>query len=327
MRRQVESDHAAAQASAAELADLTLSAQAELVRDYLELRYQDSLSRLLNDTARAYERSLAITRNQYKAGVAARSDVIAAETQLETTRASAIAAGVLRAQYEHAIALLIGKPPSELTIPPDKLAEQVPEIPLVVPSALLERRPDIAKGERQMQEENALIGVTVAAYYPTVTLSADGGYSGASPLFSAVNAVWSLAASASATLLAGGGRSATVDAARAAYDQSVANYRQTVLAAFQDVEDQLSNLSILKRQAAAQAAAVRVARQAVTISLNEYEAGISAYTAVVTAQASLLSNEHTALQVQASRLTDSASLIEALGGGWSAPSLQQEARR
>ena len=326
-RRQIESDKAGAQASAAELADLTLSAQAELVTDYFELRYQDSLARLLNDTVKAYEHSLTITQNQYAAGVAARSDVITAQTQLASTRASAIAAGQLRAQYEHAIALLIGKPPSALTIEPAVLARSVPDIPLQVPSSLLERRPDIAEAERTVQEQSALIGVAVAAFYPTISLSSLAGYSGAAPLISAANTVWSLAASGSQTLIDGGGRSATVDAARATYDQSVANYRQTVLAAFQDVEDQLSNLRITKQQAVAQDEAVRLARQAVTISLNEYQAGTSAYTAVVTAQATALSNEETALQIRESRLVASANLIKALGGGWTVSGLASDAQR
>ena len=316
VRRQVESDKASAEASAAELADLTLSAQAELVVDYFELRYQDSLARLLNTTVIAYERSLKITQNQYEAGIVSRSDVITAQTQLASTRASAIAAGQSRAQYEHAIALLIGKAPSELTIPAGVLARTIPDIPITVPSSVLERRPDIAEAERKMQQENALIGVAIAAYYPTISLSAVAGYSGTSPLVSAGNLVWSLAASGSQTLIDGGSRSASVDEAKAAYDQSVANYRQTVLTAFQDVEDELSNLRILKRQAAAQTEAVRLARQGVTITLNEYQAGTSAYTAVVTAQATALSDEETALEVQENRLVASANLIKALGGGW-----------
>jgi NodT family efflux transporter outer membrane factor (OMF) lipoprotein len=316
VRRQIESDRASAQASAAELANLSLSAQADLVVDYFELRYQDSLTRLLNDTVGAYERSLAITQNQYAAGIAARSDVITAETQLQTTRASAIAAGQLRAQYEHAIALLIGKPPSELTISPAELAKAIPDVPGVIPSNLLERRPDIAEAERTMQQQNALIGVAVAAYYPTVNLSAVVGYAGTSPLISATNALWSLGASGTQTLLDGGAHSAAVDAARATYDQSIANYRQTVLAAFQNVEDELSNLRVLKQQSETQAEAVRLARQAVTIALNEYQAGTATYTTVVTAQATALSNEETALQIQQSRLSASANLIAALGGGW-----------
>jgi NodT family efflux transporter outer membrane factor (OMF) lipoprotein len=327
VRRQIESDKAGAQASAAELADLTLSAQEQLVTDYFELRYQDALARLLNNTAKAYQETLTVTQNQYTSGVAARSDVITAQTQLATTQASAIAAQQLRAQYEHAIALLVGKPPSELTIPAGRLAQSVPEIPAALPSSLLERRPDIAEAERTMQQQNALIGVAVAAYYPTVSLSALGGYTGASPLFSATNAIWSLGASASQTLFDGGERSATVKAARATYDESVANYRQTVLAAFQNVEDQLSNLRILKQQAIAQDKAVRLSRQAVTITVNEYKAGTVSYTSVVTAQATALSNEQAALQVQEGRLTSSASLIEALGGNWSAAELPKDVQQ
>jgi len=321
VRRQIESDKAGAQATADQLADLTLSAQAELVTDYFELRYQDSLARLLNDTVAAYERSLKITQNQYEAGVVARSDVITAETQVATTRASAIGAGKLRAQYEHAIALLIGKSPAELTISLGELAKTVPDIPTVLPSALLERRPDIAEAERKMQQQNALIGVAVAAFYPNISLSALAGYSGTPSLFSAANKVWSLAASGSTTLIDGGGRSATVAAARASYDQSVANYRQTVLSAFRGVEDELSNLRIMKSQAEAQADAVRLSRQAVTISLNEYQAGTVTYTTVVTAQATALSNEETALEVQQNRIVASANLIKALGGGWTASRL------
>ncbi|WP_051592307.1 efflux transporter outer membrane subunit [Methylosinus sp. sav-2] len=318
IRRQIESAEAGAGASAAELADLTLSAQATLVTDYFALRYQDSLARLLNETVNAYERSLTITQNQYAAGVASQSDVITAQTQLETTRASAIGAEVLRAQYEHAIALLTGKAPSALSIPRGELPRAVPTPPAALPSSLLERRPDIAAAERKMEQQNALIGVAIAAYFPTIDLTAAAGYAGASPLVSASNAAWSLAASGSRLLIDGGAREATVDAARASYEQSVANYRQTVLAAFQAVEDQLSNLRILARQSAAQAAAVRVARHAVEISLNQYKAGASAYTAVVTAQAAALANEETELQIRQSRLAASANLMKALGGGWSA---------
>lgn len=327
VRRQIESDKASAQASAASLADLTLSAQAELVTDYLNLRYQDALTRLLNDTVRSYERSLAITQNQYDAGTVARSDVITAETQLASTRASAIAAGQLRAQYEHAIALLIGKAPADLTIASADLAQSVPDIPLVVPSALLERRPDIAEAERTMQQQNALIGVAIAAYYPTVNLSGAIGYAGTPPLVSAANLAWSLAASGSQILFDGGARSATVDAAKANYEAAVDSYRQTVLTAFHDVENELSNLRILKEQSAVQAEAVRLARQAVTIALNEYEAGTVIYTTVVTAQATALSNDETALQIQANRLTASVSLIKALGGGWSTAQLPLVASR
>ncbi len=321
VRRQVESDKAAAQASAAELADLTLSAQAELVTDYFQMRYQDSLIRLMNDTVKAYERSLRITQNQYAVGIVSRSDVITAETQLASARSSAIAAEELRAQYEHAIALLIGKAPAEVSIAADELTSTVPDIPLAVPSELLERRPDIAEAERTMQQQNALIGVAMAAYFPTISLSGIVGYSGTFPLMTAANSLWSLTPAGSMTLVDGAGRFAAVDAARAAYDQSVATYRHTVLGAFRDVEDELSNLQVLARQSEAQDEAVRLARQAASIALNEYKAGTSVYTAVVTAQATALANEQTALQIRQNRLVASAALIKALGGNWNAAKL------
>lgn len=321
VRRQVESDKAAAQASEADLADLTLSAQAELVTDYLDLRYQDSLAQLLDETTRAYERSLTITQNQYTAGTVSRSDVITAQAQLATARASAIATGQLRAQYEHAIALLIGKPPSELSIAVQPLEIVLPDVPGVVPSALLQRRPDIAGAERTMQQQNALIGVAQAAWYPSLSLTGDAGYSGLGKLFTAGNAIWSLAATASETIVDGGARSAQVAAARASYDQSVATYRQTVLAAFQDVEDELSALRVLGDQAVAQDDALRLARQAEAVARNEYKAGTVDYTTVVTAQATALANAQTTLQVRRDRLVASASLIRALGGGWDASAL------
>jgi len=324
VRRQVESDEAAAQASAAELAATRLSAQAELATDYFELRYQDSLTRLLAETVEAYQRSLTITRNQYGVGVVSRSDVITAETQLKSAQASLIAAGIARAQYEHAIALLIGRPPSELTIPPAPLPEAVPAVPVGLPSALLQRRPDIAQAERTLQEQNALIGVKTAAYFPDITLSASFGYSGGSgALFTLPNQVWSFAASGTQSLFDAGSRSAAVDAARAAYEQSVATYRQTVLTAFQDVEDGLSGLRILAEQARAQAEAVAAANEAVRITLNEYRAGTTTYTTVATAQATALTNQQTALQIQRDRLTTNVSLVRALGGGWSDDQLSE----
>jgi NodT family efflux transporter outer membrane factor (OMF) lipoprotein len=323
IRRSVESSVANAQASAAQLAAAELSLQAELATDYFELRYADSLKSLLDETVRNYQRSLDITKNQYAAGTAARSDVINAEAQLLAAQAAAINVGVQRAQDEHAIALLVGKPPSEVSIPPASLAERVPIVPANVPSALLERRPDIAEAERQMQQENALIGVQVAAYYPTIDLSATFGYAGgpATGLFSASNQVWSLMASASQTLLSGGQRSAAVAAARAVYDQSIANYRETVLAAFQNVEDELASLRILGQQIGVDQAAVKAAQDAVEITLNEYQAGTVAYTTVITAQVTLLTDQETALQVQASRLIASVALVQALGGGWTTSQL------
>lgn len=327
VRRQVESDQSAAEASAAELASIRLSAQGELATYYFELRYQDSLARLLTETVDAYQRSLSITRNQYTAGVASRSDVITAETQLKSTQASLIVTGVLRAQYEHAIAILIGKPPAELTISAGSLTAAVPDVPVQLPATLLQRRPDIAQAERTMQQENALIGVKTAAYYPDISLSADFGYSSATTaLFKTSKQIWSLAASGSETLFDAGARGAAVEQAEATYDQAVANYRQTVLTAFQDVEDGLSGLRVLSDQAKMQAEAVAAAREAQRIALNEYKAGTANYTTVVTAQATALTNEQTALQIQQNLMTTSVSLIKALGGGWSVDSLREAAR-
>lgn len=318
IRRQAESQRASAEATAAQLRGVQLSAQAELATDYFQLRYEDSLQALLSNTVTAYQRTLEITHNQYAAGIAARSDVVAAETQLQTAQAQLIAVGVSRAQYEHAIALLVGQPPSEVAVPSAPLAVEVPNVPVTLPSTLLERRPDVAQAERTVAQENALIGAAVAAYYPDISLSGVLGYAGSpvSGLIAASNKVWSAAASGNELLLDGGARSAAVAAARAAYERSVANYRQTVLAAFQDVESALSTLRILADEAEAQARAVALARQGVEIALHEYEAGTQAYTAVVTAQATALTNEETALQIGAGRLTASVALLKALGGGW-----------
>ena len=318
IRRTVESSVASAQVSAAQLAAAKLSAQAQLATDYFQLRSADALKQLLADTVAAYERSLKITQNQYAVGTAARSDVINAQALLLAAQSAEINVGVQRGQDEHAIALLVGKPPAEVSIPPGVLAERVPIVPTTVPSILLERRPDIAEAERQMKEENALIGVQVAAYFPTIDLSAVFGYAGnpGTALFSTSSEVWTLMASASQSVLTGGQRSAAVAAARAAYDQSVANYRETVLAAFQNVEDELVALRVLGQQIGVQRDAVEKAQQAVQISLNEYQAGTIAYTTVITAQVTLLNDQETALQVQEERLTASVALVQALGGGW-----------
>jgi NodT family efflux transporter outer membrane factor (OMF) lipoprotein len=323
IRRQVESDQASAQVGAADLANATLSAQETLANDYFQLRGQDALTRLLADTVKADQEALRITQNQYDAGTAAPSDVAAAQTQLASAQAQLIAAGVQRQQFEHAIAVLTGVPPSALTLPPGTLATDVPVAPPGLPSALLERRPDIAAAERTMAEQNALIGVAVAAYYPDISLSADYGFVGnpIGKLFRAANRTWSLGANATETLFDDGARSAAVRQAQASYDSSVATYRQTVLTAFQQVEDQLSNLRILQQQAGAEVEAVRAAQRSLDISLNEYRAGTVAYTAVVTAQTALLGNQQAALTVQQDRLVASSTLVAALGGGWSGEDL------
>ena len=321
--RLVESDIATAQASAGDLASAQLSAQAQLASAYFQLRIADELKRLLDDTVAAYTRSLQITQNRYSAGTAARSDVAQAQTLLETTRAQAVAVGVTRAQFEHAIAVLIGKPPAEFAIAPLKLTTQVPVIPPGMPSALLERRPDIAAAERRMASANAQIGVAVAAYYPALTLSGSYGYSGTASAaeFSPTSRFWSVGAGLAETFFDGGLRHAQVDVARAAYDQTVATYRQTVLTAFQQVEDDLAQLRILQDQAQVQAGAVQSAELAERLIFNQYLAGTVDYTSVVTAQATALSNEQAALSILQSRLTASVALVQALGGGWDATQL------
>ena len=323
VRRNVESNVASAQASAGDLASARLAAQGALASDYLQLRIADELKRLLDATAKAYDESLRITRNQYNSGIASASDVAQAETQLRSTEAQAIAVGVTRAQLEHAIAVLIGKPPAELSIAPSDVVTEVPAVPAGLPSALLERRPDIAAAERQMAAANAQIGVAEAAFYPTITLSADYGVMALqiSKLFTDQARFWAFGSSLAQTVFDAGARSAVVGEARAAFDQTVANYRQTALSAFQQVEDQLAALRILAEQAEAEAAAVKSAREAERIINNQWLAGTVAYTSVVVAQATALANEENALNIRQNRLVASAALIQALGGGWDASQL------
>jgi NodT family efflux transporter outer membrane factor (OMF) lipoprotein len=320
IRRQIESNVAAAQVSAADLANATLAAQGTLATTYMNLRFEDALQHLLTDTVAQYQHALQIAQNQYRAGTASSADVVTAQAQLQTTQAQLVGVGVLRGQYEHAIAMLTGHPPADLSIPVGDLAKVVPVAPTGIPSTLLERRPDIAAAERQMQEENELIGVAISAYYPDITLTALLGFVGnpLGQLFNASNRVWSLGASASDTIFDAGARSAAVDVARANYDQFVATYRQTVLTAFQQVEDELVALRVLEQQAAAEDAAVASARRAVDVTMNQYLAGTVAYTSVITEQTLLLSDQQTALSIQQSRMVASAALIQALGGGWQA---------
>jgi len=317
IRRTIESDVAGAQVSAADLANATLSSQALLATAYFNLRASDSLQTLLDATVVEYRKTLEITQHQYDAGTVSKADVATAEAQVFNTQAQAINVGVARAQFEHAIAALIGRPPAELTIAPKALANIPPSIPVSLPSVLLERRPDIAAAERMMQQENALIGVAVAAYYPDISLSGQFGFTGTGLLaLSLAHEVWSLGVSAAQVVFDGGLRSAEVEAARATYDRSVANYRQTVLTAFQQVEDQLAAIRILARQAKAEAEAVRAAQEEVDILLNQYRAGTVAFTAIVVAQATLLNDQESALTIRQARFLASATLIEALGGGW-----------
>jgi NodT family efflux transporter outer membrane factor (OMF) lipoprotein len=319
IRREVESSSATAQASAADLAAARLLAQAELATDYFELRVEDELKRLLDATVIAFARSLQIAQNRYDAGVAAKTDVASAQAQLESTRAQAINVGVLRSQLEHAIAVLIGKPPADFTLAPAPVvANSVPLTPPGLPSALLERRPDIAAAERQMAAANAQIGVAVAAYYPTIDLGGSVGLATTvlSSLFAPESLVWAVGPQLAETLFDGGLRGAQVEAAHATFDQTVALYRQTVLTAFQQVDDQLAAMRILAQQAAVQDGAVKAAEEAERLTLNQYEAGTVDYTSVVTAQANALSSRQTALGILQNRITASVALIAALGGGW-----------
>jgi NodT family efflux transporter outer membrane factor (OMF) lipoprotein len=323
IRRTIESDVANAQASEAELAAARLSAQGTLATDYMELRIADEMRHLLEETVKAYTRSLDITENQYKVGVAAKTDVITAETQLEGAQSQLINVGVMRATLEHAIAVLVGKPPADFALTPAPLGATVPVVPTGVPSSLLERRPDIAQAERTMASENALIGVAISAYFPDLTLNGSYGWASTavSGLIKAPNNLWSFGGTLSDTLLDFGARSAQVRQARAAYDQSVANYRQTVLSAFQQVEDELATLRILEQQYQVQDQATKSANLAAELTLNQYKAGTVAYTSVVTQQTIALTDAQTLLTIRQNRLTASVALIQALGGGWEAASL------
>ena len=324
-RRLIEGDVASAQASAANLAAARLSAQGALATAYLELRVQDELKRLLDDSAAAYARSLQIVQNQYASGIAARSDVAQAETQLKNTQAQAINTGVQRAQLEHAIAVLVGLPPASFSIDPERFDIATPPVPESVPSTLLERRPDIAAAERQMAAANAQIGVATAAFFPSLSLSASVGYSGSvlSRLFEAPNQFWSVGPALAETLFEGGTRNAQLQQARALYDQSVANYRQTVLTSFQQVEDELAALGVLAQQIAVQAEAYKSASEAERLIFNQYRAGTVPYTSVVVAQTAALGSAVTLLTAREASLVASVALLQALGGSWDAAQLPQ----
>ena len=328
VRRTVEGDVASAQASAGAVASARLAAQGQLASDYLQLRVADELKRLLDAAAKAYGESLRISQNQYNAGIASAADVAQARTQLQSTEAQAIAVGVLRAQLEHAIAVLIGKPPAEVTIAPAATVPGLPGIPAELPSTLLERRPDIAAAERRMAAANAQIGVAEAAFFPAVTLSGNAGSAAATigKLLSASSLVWSFGGALAETIFDAGARHAQVAQARAQLDAAVAEYRQTVLSGFQQVEDQLAAQRILADQAAAQDVAVGSSREAERIITNQYKAGTVAYTNVVVAQTAALSNAEAALNVRQSRLLAAVALIQALGGGWDLAQLPDQER-
>ncbi len=331
IRRTVEANDASAQASAADLESARLSLQSELATNYFQLRVNDAQKQLFADTIVAFEKSLELTKNRYAVGVAGKVDVVQAETQLLSAQAQSIDLGVQRAQLEHAIAVLIGKAPTGVSVANiesnagAKVDWKVamPAFPVGLPSTLLERRPDIAAAERRAAAANAQIGVAKAAYFPTLSLSGSGGFS--SPTLanwiSAPNRAWSLGPSLAATIFDFGKRGALTDQAIASYDQTVATYRQTVLEAFQDVEDNVAALRILEQEAKVQAEAVRAARESVTLTLNQYKAGTVSYLSVVTVQTALLSNERTQVGLLGRRLSATVGLVRALGGGWNAADL------
>jgi NodT family efflux transporter outer membrane factor (OMF) lipoprotein len=323
VRRSVESNVAGAQASAADLESARLSAQAQLALSYFQLRQLDTERKLLDETVEALGRSLQLTQNRYTAGVAAKVDVVQAQTLLRTTQAQAIDLGVQRAQLEHAIALLVGKAPSGLSIPAGTLGALPPPVPVGLPSSLLERRPDIAAAERRAAAANAQIGVAKAAYFPQLTLSATGGYQSTSlaDWFTAPSRFWSVGPALAATLFDAGLRKSQTEQAIANYDATVAAYRQTVLTALQDVEDNVAALRILEDEAAVQREALEAARQTLDLTLNQYKAGTVSYLNVVTAQTTALANERTAVDIQGRRLQASVLLVRGLGGGWSVSAL------
>jgi NodT family efflux transporter outer membrane factor (OMF) lipoprotein len=318
IRRTIEANSAAAQASAADLAGARLSAQGTLIINYFSLRISDQRRKLLEESVAAYARSMQIVANQVNAGVVSRVDLVQAQTLYEQTRAQLVNEGIARAQFEHAIAALIGRQPAEMAVGTTQPPESVPMIDAGVPSGLLERRPDIAAAERQMAAANAQIGVAVAAYFPDLTLGASIGFSSATlaPLLTMANAVWAVGPQLAATLADGGARGAQVEAAKANYDRTVALYRQTVITAFQQVEDQLVQQRILEQEEQVRRAAVAVAREGERLALNQYRAGTVPYTTVLQTQTSALTAELNLLAVRQSRLIASANLIVALGGGW-----------
>lgn len=320
LRRGLEADTASAQASLADLAAMQLSLQSELVQNYLQLRVIDEQKRLLEATVEAYRRSLTMTQNQYRAGISGREAVAQAQTQLKSTEADLIDLAWQRAQFENAIAVLMGMAPAEFNLLASDSVPALPQIPVGIPSQLLERRPDIAAAERSVMAANANIGVAKAAYYPDFTLSLSGGYSSSTfaNWISLPNRFWSVGPQLAMTLFDGGSRSAEVERTQAAYDQTVAQYRQTVLDGFQEVENYMVQLQVYEQEAAVRQEALEAARESLRLTSNQYKAGLIAYLDVVSVQATALSNERSVLNVLQSRLIASVQLMAALGGGWNA---------
>ncbi|HUK33670.1 MAG TPA: efflux transporter outer membrane subunit [Vicinamibacterales bacterium] len=321
VRRSVTAASATAQASQADLANVLLMNQAQLAQTYFQLHGLDGDAALLQTTLQLYEQSLQLTKDRMQAGVASGADVAQAQAQYDSTRAQWIDVGVARAQYEHAIAVLAGKAPSELTIPASQLTLLPPPVPIGVPSELLERRPDISGAERRMAAANEQIGIAQSAFYPTFSLNASGGFASTTlaALFTWPSRFWAVAPTMALTLFDAGKRRAQVDVEEAAYDATVATYRQTVLTTFQQVEDQLAALRILEQEAAAEDSAVKASLDALDIANEQYKAGTVDYLQVITTQTTALTAQRTALDILTRRLVASVLLIEALGGGWTTP--------
>jgi NodT family efflux transporter outer membrane factor (OMF) lipoprotein len=323
IRNTVNASAYEAQATAGDLQNTRLLLQAEVAVDYFELRAQDSQKQLLDGTVVAFRKTLDLTKIRHEGGIASDLDVAQAQTQLQTTVAQDTDLGVLRAQLEHAIGVLVGKPASSFSIPVAPLHSDPPAIPLGLPSQLLERRPDIASAERRAAEANAQIGVARAAYFPTLTLGGDAGFASTSlgSLFSVPSRFWTLGAALAGTLFDGGKRRAVVEQAMASYDGTVASYRQTVLTAFQQVEDELAAVRILSQERLQQDDAVASARTALTRAEDRYKFGVDSYLNVINAQSTLLGNQRTAVAIRLAQMTSSVLLIKALGGGWGASHL------
>jgi NodT family efflux transporter outer membrane factor (OMF) lipoprotein len=325
VRRTVESYREQAQASAADLATVNLSMHAQLALDYFQARTLDAEEQLLNSTVTQYQQALDLIESRYAGGLASDLEVQQARTQLETTRAQAIDVGVARAQYEHAVAVLVGKPPADFSLAALPLTAPPPPIPAGLPSELLERRPDIASAERRMASANAQIGVAKAAYYPTISLGAAGGFESGviTTLISGPSIFWSVGGSAVEPLFDAGRRKANLDQARAAYDQTVANYRETVLTGFQQVEDNVAALRILEDEAQVQEKAVTAAQKYLELANTRYVGGVTSYLEVTTAQSAALSDEVTAVNILGRRMVSAVTLIQALGGGWNTSELPE----
>lgn len=327
IRNQVKANIYAAQASAADLENVRLTAQAEIAVDYFSIRSQDAEKQLLDQTVKAYQDSLDLTTALFETGIDSDEAVAQAETQLNTTKAQDTNLGILRAQYEHAIALLAGKPASSFSITEQPLNASPPAVPIGVPSQLLERRPDVAAGERSMAQANAQIGVARAAYFPSLTLSATAGLESTSfaSWFTWPSRFFSVGPQMSETIFDGGLRRATMQQYRATYDETIANYRQDVLTAFQQAEDDLAELRILTQEVQEQDAAVASAQRNLALATDRYQLGLDPYLNVITAQAALLADEQTAITLKMEQMTSSVQLIEALGGGWDASQLPSAA--